>query len=661
MSSEQITSMSPETVESKIDSIYDKMKNPDIQLMVEEQISQLTQQLPEFKWKTSQEIYERFWWEYSWTPQELAKVFSYIFRKVRDWIEIKDEYIQVNLQNSQSTLSIHEDGDIDNIIGSLNHAITIKSLKENIQYNWDIFIKIEFFWNNWKIKTWYISEKLTKTVDTNSLKQLNGYIRSIWLNPTKQLKTDTFQKVYFLKDYNENKTRDNNEVYHKLVQDYELRKLIELEECRLACIAELDNTKEKKKSSQNKDQTITSHEYPLGIISEFWYKTDWLTQEDIKNNSIKEKNKLSEEFHKNFIEKYIPDFLKDSTDFSKDKIQIPLRPIDQIKKEKKIEIIQPNLKNTDNKSVIGNQKIEKSKKLDSPKKINETEINTPDYVLNKIKNNQNIISYLETKYGTNNFEENFSKFQKSIWSSGNDFKSLVMSYTYLFQHSFNSGSSIQLWDYYKLVTWNNWWDLTSTDRNNLFKTHAWEVNEIYSWKKMSNNLTILRWLIIQHELGSPVEEKIENEQNKPIFIFEKHWLDINSMELPNAIYINWEPHCSQTVREEYYLKKHQIIATWTPAARDYIDQSLENWKVLYDRFSLDSEIRKQFTETWKNSFDVFPNTKDWHRVVMEVWWDKQIYVLDPYNYKKGPITLRQYLNIETYPNIWFILENGYKI
>jgi hypothetical protein len=49
MSSEQITSMSPETVESKIDSIYEKMKNPDIQLMVENQISELTQSLPEFK------------------------------------------------------------------------------------------------------------------------------------------------------------------------------------------------------------------------------------------------------------------------------------------------------------------------------------------------------------------------------------------------------------------------------------------------------------------------------------------------------------------------------------------------------------------------------------------------------------------------------------
>jgi hypothetical protein len=64
-----------------------------------------------------------------------------------------------------------------------------------------------------------------------------------------------------LKDYNENKTRDNNEVYHKLVQDYELRRLIELEECRLACLAELEETKEL--SIEEIDSNDISHTYPV--------------------------------------------------------------------------------------------------------------------------------------------------------------------------------------------------------------------------------------------------------------------------------------------------------------------------------------------------------------------------------------------------------------
>ena len=333
MSSEQITSMSPETVESKIDSIYEKMKNPDIQLMVENQISELTQSLPEFKWNTSKEIYERFWWEYSSTPEELAKVFSYIFRKVRDWIEIKDKYIQVNLQNPNSTLSIHQDGDINNIVWSLKHWITIRSLENTVELEWNNFIKIEFFGSDGSVKTGYISENYTKATDTKSLKQLNWYIRSIWLNPTKELKKDIFQKVYFLKDYNENKTRDNNEVYHKLVQDYELRKLIELEECRLACLADLEKLNDIEIDKLNLEQ----HIYPEWIISEFGYEKEWLTAKDIVNQSSLEKSKLQQEIDtQKFIDDYIPDFLKPSADSSETKFTIPFRNPDYTEIKEKI-------------------------------------------------------------------------------------------------------------------------------------------------------------------------------------------------------------------------------------------------------------------------------------------------------------------------------------
>jgi hypothetical protein len=46
----------------------------------------------------------------------------------------------------------------------------------------------------------------------------------------------------------------------------------------------------------------------------------------------------------------------------------------------------------------------------------ESPINTPEFILNKIKNNSDITSYLENKYNNINFEDNLEKFQKSIGS-----------------------------------------------------------------------------------------------------------------------------------------------------------------------------------------------------------------------------------------------------
>lgn len=676
MSVDHITSMQPEKIESNLDSIYEKMNQGEIKKMVEENIQSISDKIPALKWKTAKEIYERFWWKYSEKPEELAKVFSYVFIKHRDSIDISDNFVQVKLQNVNSTLSIRQNWEIENIIGSLNDGITIKSLWESQEYNGLNYIKIEFFWNKGDIKNGYIAEHLVRNIDETNLKNLNWYIRSLGLNPTKQLKKETFQKVYFLKDYNENKTRDNHEVYHKLVQDYELRKLIQIEEY-------------KQESLSHREQVKTEIKTPVNIINtnreEETINLEATNIPNTQDDIADLKTELSDVSKYSFIPK-IADIFNYTKTNQQEEIEIPFRP-DYTKQEEEVIIAESSKKqdkqteekateiaNIQEKETIPveeNTNLKESIKppvessniviSENTQENNETLEQNAEFVLNKLKSNQNIVFYLENKYNSENFEENLEKFQKFIWSLGNDFKSLVMSYTYLFQHSYNNWSSIQLWDYYSKITWKNWWDLTSIDKNNLFKKYAWEVQEIYSWKNMSNNLTILRGLIIEHELWSQVEETIQEEKEKPIFSFEEHGLNPENMILPKSIYIDWEPYCSQTVREEYYLNRHDIKAIWTPAARIHIDRSIESWKPIYDRFSLKAEIINQFLLTWKNSFDVFPNTENWHRVNMEVGTDKTIHVHDPYNYKKGPVSLRQYFNIKKYPNMEFILENWYKI
>jgi hypothetical protein len=49
MSVDQITSMNAEQIESNLDSIYEKMNQPEIQTMVEDKIQSITDKIPEFQ------------------------------------------------------------------------------------------------------------------------------------------------------------------------------------------------------------------------------------------------------------------------------------------------------------------------------------------------------------------------------------------------------------------------------------------------------------------------------------------------------------------------------------------------------------------------------------------------------------------------------------
>jgi hypothetical protein len=83
--------------------------------------------------------------------------------------------------------------------------------------------------------------------------------------------------------------------------------------------------------------------------------------------------------------------------------------------------VEKNVKITES-NVSKQEKIIEKKDIkldiqDPSQKVVEYPINTPEFILNKIKNNSDITSYLEKKYNNVNLEDNLEKFQKSIGST----------------------------------------------------------------------------------------------------------------------------------------------------------------------------------------------------------------------------------------------------
>jgi hypothetical protein len=208
-----------------------------------------------------------------------------------------------------------------------------------------------------------------------------------------------------------------------------------------------------------------------------------------------------------------------------------------------------------------------------------------------------------------------------------------MSYTYLFQHSFNKWSSIQLWDYYKLVSWKNWSDLTTNNRNNLFKKYAWEVNEIYSGKKMSNNLTILRGLIIENELWAPVENKIKEEKIKPLDIYKHIWLNTSDLRYFNITDTERETKnfmCSREVADQLEEDGYTVI-------RDHSENLYNQWKVEYWVEKLIHQLKQ---EAFINKYNIFDlaikyikkdGSKWYHRTIAKLLKNWDIYTKDNYH------------------------------
>jgi len=626
--------------------IFEEMKKPEIKEAIEGRISCLVDELvDEFPTlinqdldlmplvakirneKIVQHIYntvyknaknERFKEEYQGKPGQLARIFSYLFILKRDSQKIQGDYVQIKLKNKYATLNVRSEWDLNTVSSSIKHGVTVKDLWERKTFKGRSYRKIEFYPKEQGIKIWYIAESFTIPVKTESLKQLDGYIRSIWGESNIfNIKIDTFQKVYPFSEYRwdldpsnatspankkaiqERVLRDNSEVYHKLVQEYELKKLIETNQIKLYCHELKEELKKEITDSSDIQQTVTAERL-----------------KELKKIMNSPSAKVTPKVNKTTVSK-------------KKKSEAKVTPVKQQA-----------------------QKTEKTQVIETKNTLIES-------VLKKIENNENIQTYLENKYSTLPQEKRLAKFKRSIWAAKDNFSDNVMAFTYLLQHSYKNWENIQLWEYYQEKTWKKWSDLWKAWENALFRKYAWEVQEIYSWKKMSNNLTIMRWLIIEHELGTKFEDVIEKEKRKPLFNFKEHWLDPTIMQWREAEFgPTWNDRCWKTVR--LFFKDFWIQAPQRDSAQQYIDELEANGVQAMNRTDLAETLKSQFKTQEKTTFDVYPKTKNGHRCVCFVWTDGNIHVLDNHNYEITSYPLAQYLD-KHYPNLEFVLGEGHPI
>ncbi|QFR39672.1 hypothetical protein A9Q91_05625 [Candidatus Gracilibacteria bacterium 28_42_T64] len=609
--------------------MFDEMKKPKTKEAIEDRVFCLASKIPDIidqnmnlmplkpkirNEKIVESIYNsKFEGTYQGTPEQLARVFSYLFIRTRDTQEIQGNYVQIKLNNENSTINVRSEGDLNTKFSSIKHGVTVKDLGETKIFKDRNYKKVEFYSVDQGVKIGFIAENLTEPVKTKSLKQLDGYIRSIGLNPTIELKRAAFNRVYPFKDYRGDLdpsdafspahekeirariSRDNNEVYHKLAQEYELRRLIDTNKIRLYCHESIEGFK--KEITDTKESNARMEEATPTELKEL-------------KESVQAPSKITN-----------PDLPKKKT------------PENTIQRKQKAATI-------------------------------ETKNNLVESVLSKIENNENIQDYLQNKHPDLPQEKRLAKFKRSIGAAKDNFADNIMTFTYLLQHSYKNGENIQLWEYYQEKTGKNWSDLGKSGENALFRKYAGEVQEIYSGKKMSNNLTIMRGLIIEHELGTKFENVIEEEKEKSLFNFKEHGLDHSQIQGRKAEFDgDGKTYCSKTVRLylNKYLNKYGIVAAWPASAQAFINKAEKNGSQALNRATLAQELKSRFTKNGETIFDVFPKTSNGHRCICFIGKDANVYVLDDYNYSRKPVLLTQYLNNPKYQNLTFILNKGYKV
>ena len=642
----EIKTLTEWSIENDFNVIYEKIdNNPEIRSQIEEKIRKMASEIPEIKDTKLISIYEQYFKTYyAGNSEELAKLFSFIFRKHRDsldsnlieikldknlkivvgdvknpekifvnwtkvvlawssvfenfngkktdlipvqyqtinWLKnityipkkytkevkkinwIRDNYIRVQLKNKWSRLNVRSEDNLNKKITTFNDGVTIKDLKIKKQFNGLEYTLVEFFNNTWGISRWYISLNYTEEVKDESLRAVDWYIRSLWLNPTDEFKRAIFKRLYLFRNYRWNlqwlknnkvnketsarSNRDNTEIYNMLVINYELRKIIEKQELILS----------------SKSDTISLYDL-------------------IHNNyPVPEPKK-----------KLIPKISEES---------IPIKNKESIRKPKQ-------------------KLIRRERKKQNPK-INNINDDLNNNVIDRIRSDKKIVEYLEKNYKWNSFDEGLQLFKKRIWYKWNDFRANVMSYTYLFQHS----RGYELWSYYKKITWQSFKSLWLNWERKLFNKYTWEVEEIYWGGKVSNRITILRWLLIENELWSKYLAWVKKEKSKD-FYFEEIWIDIRSI-ISHWIEINPRTNntlCSRTTVKDAFNNFKIKLGTW-----DSLDLIKKNPSLRYDISSLETELVKKAKINWEVIHDILITTKKWHRFLLITSKDWKSYVLDPY-------------------------------
>lgn len=522
----------PDPFENTLESIK---KSPEIKAIVESKIHDMASKIPQFP-QTPKAIYEQIMgiWVYKDQPEQLARVFSYLFIKNRDEIKITDQFRTITLKNVNGTLNVRQEWDLNTVVALLGNGVTVKDLWKTKEFNGLTYTLVEFYSTGKTSKKWYISVSHSEWTQENSLQQLNGYIRSLGMNPTNDFKQQLLGKIYFWKEYQVGTEESNTEIYHKLVQDFELRKLVEASKITL-------DTKKRTRELIQKTPNIISQEIPHNIET-------------------------------------------------------------------------------------------------------------------KIKNDVEIMQYLQGEFPWKSFNDSFIAFKKREGRKWLDVTSSIMTYAFLFQKSKN----IFLSEYYKMKSGKSWEALWQEEKKELFHKYTGDSHAKYR-SSITDNLAIFRGLIIEYELGNTYVATVENIQaqdpnytkTQPNFkanldewikdevsLLKQVWLDLSKISNLPAEYDTEGSLCSRTVRLS--LVELWLLADWPESA-----QALINRRSRHRRYAnthiLEKRLIQEALKTWENTFDILAQTNNGHRLIAYISdKDWQVYVRDPYYGAETPILLREY-------------------
>lgn len=519
---------------------------------------------------------KNWWWEYEWNPAQISRLFSFLYINKLEKLPKEKELVLVNTNGSNLMLRTINWWIIDRV----PNWTTIE-LISNDEYivNWYNFRKVSFNW-----KDWYVSANFIEPISNNLVHTLDQYILNLWIQPSFDFKRHLYKTIDPTWHYRWSEVQDN-EIFHRIIQDLDLNKLIE--------------------------------------------SVDFQIQEDLEDLRL---DILWIEVDDEWTEVDYEEFPLDTS--------IPLESGNLLETPEIDTSVVPKNSAT---TIWDIQELDETLEVKS-----ENDEITVDYILNNILSNPDYSNWVIrnsraprwTVLDNNNIKELLNTVSLRLfweWINNDDINSNLK----IFAQIHISSSWLQLWEYMRDLWLNN------RDRalmRDLFSKYSnWRSS--YRWT-IEDNLLIYRWLVIENQLGSDFTKSVRDVQSSNID-YVSFWLDPNRLRSFNAEYRNswWRriSYCSRTARlnlEKMWINRDQIIR-WD--AIRLISSLKRNWNWYSTDFNWALSRMQDLANSWKwNVFDIYPETRNWHRAVAFLWNDWQIYVKDPYYHWVEPIPFQNY-------------------